>query len=132
MLNSIVIMGRLTADPELKTTNSGISVCSFNVAVDRNYQQQGEEKQTDFITVVTWRGTADFVARYFAKGSMIVVQGSLQSRKWKDKDGNNRVSWEVQADRVFFDSSKKETATTEQQQEEETFTPMQPDEDLPF
>lgn len=153
MLNSIVIMGRLTADPELRTTTSGIPVCSFTVAVDRDYQKQGEEKQTDFIDVVAWRSSAEFVSRYFAKGRMIVVQGTLQSRKWQDKDGNKRVSWEIQADRVFFGDSKKDsgdssgtttnrydsyTPPPERQQpsayssgSESDFTPL-PDEDLPF
>lgn len=102
MLNSIIIMGRLTADPELKSTPSGVCVCSFTVAVDRDYQKQGEEKQTDFITVVAWRHTAEFVTRYFTKGRMIAVQGALQSRKWQDKDENKRVSWEIQAFAVQF------------------------------
>ena len=108
MLNSITLMGRLTADPELCSTSSGVSVCSFRIAVDRDFVPQGGERQTDFIEIVTWRSTADFVSRYFSKGSMIIVQGSLQSRKWQDKYGNNRVSWEVQADRVHFGEAKKE------------------------
>ena len=106
MLNSITLMGRLTADPELKSTQSGVSVCSFCIAVDRDYS--GNDKQTDFIDIVAWRSTAEFVSRYFSKGNMIIVQGSLQSRKWQDKDGNNRVAWEVQADRVWFGDSKKD------------------------
>ena len=85
MLNSVIIMGRLTADPELRTTPNGVSVTSFTVAVDRRFQKQGEEKQTDFISVVAWRQTADFVTRFFKKGQMIAVQGSLQVRNYEDK-----------------------------------------------
>lgn len=148
MLNSIVIMGRLTADPELKVTQGGTPVCSFTVAVDRDFQRQGEEKQTDFIDVVAWRSTAEFVSRYFPKGRMIVVQGSLQSRKWQDRDGNKRVSWEVQADKVFFAGSKsgEEPASEPRKVPDrdaargEPLTPNSyavdfmpiPDEDLPF
>ena len=87
MLNSVIIMGRLTADPELRTTTNGLSVTSFTVAVDRNYKS-GDERQTDFISVVAWRGTADFVTRFFKKGQMIAVQGSLQVRSYEDKNGN--------------------------------------------
>lgn len=106
MLNNIVLMGRLTAYPELRSTGSGVPVCSFTIAVERDYQRAGEDKQTDFIDVVAWKSAAEFVTRYFSKGDMIAVQGSLQSRKWQDKDGNNRVSWEVQAERLHFTGSK--------------------------
>ena len=92
MINCAVITGRLTADAELKSTASGVSVTSFTVAVDRNYQKQGEEKQTDFITVVAWRNTAEFISKYFKKGSMIAVQGSIQTRNYEDKNGNKRKS----------------------------------------
>lgn len=105
MLNHITIMGRLTKDPELRSTQSGTSVASFTVAVDRDFSS-GNEKQTDFIDCVAWRGTADFVSRYFHKGSMIIVVGKLQSRKWQDRDGNNRTNWEVVADTVYFGESK--------------------------
>ncbi|MBQ4313715.1 MAG: single-stranded DNA-binding protein, partial [Clostridia bacterium] len=99
MLNSIVLMGRLTADPELRTTSSNISVTSFTIAVERNFADRASgERQTDFIDIVAWRSTAEFVSRYFRKGQLVAVQGSLQSRKWQDRDGNNRTSWEVQAD----------------------------------
>ena len=108
MLNNIILMGRLTTDPELKSTQTGVSVCSFTIAVDRDFPQGGE-KQTDFIDIVTWRSMAEFVSRYFFKGAMIVVQGSLQSRKWKDKNDNNRISWEVQAANVWFGGSKMQT-----------------------
>ena len=92
MLNCAVIMGRLTADPELRTTTSGISVTSFSVAVDRSYVRAGEERQTDFINVVAWRQTAEFVTRYFHKGSMIAVQGSIQTRNYEDKTGAKRTA----------------------------------------
>ena len=111
MLNSIIIMGRLTADPELRTTSSGLSVSSFSVAVDRNYVRAGEEKKTDFINVVAWRQQADFVTKYFRKGSMIAVQGSLQTRNYEDKSGNKRVAYEIVADQISFCGSKAESGT---------------------
>lgn len=111
MLNCIVIMGRLVADPELRTTTSGINRASFCVAVDRRYQRAGEEKQTDFINCVAWRERADFVSQYFHKGSMIAVQGSLQSRKYEDNNGNKRTAFEVVADNVSFCGSKAESGT---------------------
>lgn len=112
MLNCIVIMGRLVADPELRTTSSGLSVARFRVAVDRSYARPGEEKQTDFLNVVAWRNTADFVAKFFSKGSMIAVQGSLQTSNFEDKNGNKRVSYEIVADRVNFCGSKAETGSS--------------------
>lgn len=108
MLNCAVIMGRLTADPELRTTQNGISVTSFSVAVDRAYKS-GDERQTDFINVVAWRSTADFVTRYFRKGQMIAVQGSIQTRSYDDKNGNRRTAVEIVADNVSFCGSKSET-----------------------
>ena len=108
MLNHITIHGRLTADPELKQTQSGVSVCNFIVAVDRSYKN-GEEKQTDFFTVVCWRGLADMVSKHFAKGKEILVSGEMQSRKWQDNDGNNRVSWEIQANTIDFCGNKGNT-----------------------
>lgn len=111
MLNCAIIMGRLTADPELRTTGTGVSVTSFSVAVDRRFQRQGEEKQTDFINVVAWRQTAEFVSRYFRKGSMIAVQGSIQTRNYEDKNGNKRTAVEIVADNVSFCGSKSETGT---------------------
>lgn len=107
MLNHITIMGRLTRDPELRKTQSGTSVTSFTVAVDRDYSDQSGDRQTDFIDCVSWRAGADFVAKYFRKGSMIVVDGRLQSRKWQDRDGNNRTSWEILADHTYFGESKR-------------------------
>ena len=111
MLNCVVIMGRLVADPELRTTTSGISRTSFRVAVDRRYQKSGEEKQTDFISCVAWREKADFVSQWFHKGSMIAVQGSLQSRSYEDNNGNKRTAYEVVADNVSFCGSKAESGT---------------------
>lgn len=111
MLNQIVIMGRLTRDPELRSTQSGTSVATFTVAVERDFG--GQEKQTDFIDCVAWRQTGEFVSKYFLKGNMIAVFGSLQSRKWQDRDGNNRVSWEINADRVYFCSSRKDSTPAE-------------------
>ena len=106
MLNHIVIMGRLTRDPELRYTQSQIPVASFRVAVDRDFGR-GEERQTDFIDCVAWRSTGEFVSKYFQKGSMAVVSGSLQMRDWTDKDGNKRTSAEVVADNVYFGESKR-------------------------
>lgn len=106
-LNSAIIMGRLTADPELRTTNSGLAVTSFTVAVDRSYAKQGEEKKTDFINVVAWRQTVAFVTRYFEKGQMIAVQGSIQTRNYEDKNGNKRTAVEIVADKVSFCGEKK-------------------------
>ena len=105
MINNVVIMGRLTKDPELKTTQSGLSVVSFTVAVDRNCQKDGE-RRADFLNVVAWRQTAEFVEKYFAKGSMIAIQGSIQTRKYEDKSGNKRTSVEIVADNVSFCGSK--------------------------
>ena len=108
-LNHIVIMGRMVRDPELRKTNSGTSVASFTVAVDRDFSgKDGGEKETDFIDCVAWRGTGEFVAKYFTKGRMIVVSGRLQLRDWTDKDGNKRRSAEVVADSCYFCDSKKD------------------------
>ena len=107
MLNAAVIMGRLTRDPELRRTGSGISVASFTVAVDRDYAPEGQEKETDFIDCVAWRQTGEFVSKYFTKGSMIVVEGRIQKRSWNDKDGNKRWSTEIVADHCYFGEGKK-------------------------
>ena len=111
MINNVVLMGRLTAVPELKTTQSGISTVRFSVAVERRYNKQGEERQTDFIDCVAWRQTAEFVSKYFNKGSMIAVEGSIQTRNYEDKNGNKRKAVEVQVDNVSFCGSKGETGT---------------------
>ena len=111
MLNHITIMGRLTRDPELRRTGSGVAVTSFTVAVDRDFSgRDGGEKETDFIDCVAWRQTGEFVSKYFTKGSMIVVAGRLQIRSWNDKDGNKRRTAEVVADNVYFGESKREGA----------------------
>ena len=107
MLNVAIIMGRLTRDPELRRTNSGKPVASFTVAVDRDYAPEGQEKETDFIDCVAWNGTAEFVEKYFKKGSMIVVSGRLQLRNWTDKEGNKRKTAEILASNVYFGESKK-------------------------
>ena len=111
MLNNAVILGRLVADPELRTTGSGLSVTSFRVAVERSYQKAGTERQTDFLDVVAWRQTAEFVTRYFHKGSMIAVQGSIQTRNYEDRQGNKRAAVEIVADKVSFCGSRSETGT---------------------
>lgn len=141
MLNSIIIMGRLTADPELRSTSSGLSVTSFTVAVDRNYAKAGEEKKTDFIPVSAWRSTADFVSKYFRKGSMIAVQGSLQTRNYEDKNGNKRVAFEILADQVSFCGSKSESGSYSNESSNtssynnsssDDFSSVVDDDDLPF
>ena len=132
MLNHITIHGRLTVVPELKQTQSGVSVCNFTVAVDRSYKS-GEEKQTDFFTVVCWRGLADMVSKQCAKGKEILVSGEMQSRKWQDNEGNNRTSWEIMANVVDFCGIKSDNVgnsapTNSAPKMEEIDT----DSDLPF
>ena len=135
MFNHITIHGRLTADPELKQTQSGVSVCNFTVAVDRSYKN-GEEKQTDFFTVVCWRGLADMVSKYFAKGKEILVSGEMQSRKWQDNDGNNRISWEIMASGVDFCGSKSDnggnSVTNYQANNAPKFEEINENSNLPF
>lgn len=108
MLNYIVVMGRLTRDPELRKTASGVSVASFSVAVDRDFSQQDGKKETDFLDVVAWRNTAEFAAKYFMKGRMAVISGRLQIRNWEDKDGNKRRTAEILAENIYFGDSKKD------------------------
>lgn len=113
MLNHIIIMGRLTRDPELRRTGAGVAVASFTVAVDRDFgKNEVGEKETDFIDCVAWRQTGEFVSKYFTKGRMAVVSGRLQIRPWKDKDGNNRRSAEVVAENVYFGDSKRDGENT--------------------
>ena len=114
MLNKIILMGRLTRDPELRRTNSGTPVASFTIAVDRDFKSQDGEKETDFIDIVVWRNTAEFVSKYFTKGRMAVVEGRLQIRDWTDKDGGKRKAAEVIADNVYFGDSKKESGASQQ------------------
>ena len=109
MLNRITIMGRLTRDPEYRTTGTGLSVANFSVAVDRDFPGQSGEKETDFIDCVAWRKTAEFVIKHFFKGSLIVVSGRLQIRSWTDKDGNKRRTAEIVADNIYFGGSKTST-----------------------
>lgn len=109
MFNLVVLTGRLTADPELKTTPNGISVTRFSIAVNRNYGS-GEDRQTDFINIVAWRHSAEFVAKYFKKGNLIGIEGSIQTNKYQDKNGNNRTSFEVVANNIQFVESKRDSA----------------------
>lgn len=138
MFNLVVLTGRLTADPELKTTPSGVSVTSFSIAVERRYKQ-GEDRQADFINIVAWRAAAEFITKYFKKGSLIGIEGSIQTRKYTDKSGNNRIAFEVVVNNVQFVESKK--ADTETQDSGASFTNADTadfaelsgiDDDLPF
>lgn len=141
MLNCVIIMGRLTADPELKKTPSGVSVARFSVAVDRGYTKQGEEKKTDFINVVAWRQTAEFVCRYFSKGSMIAVQGAIETSRY-EKNGYTFYSSEIKADNVSFCGSKNDGQSNNSPQAEpqateftynaDDFTALADDDDLLF
>ena len=109
MINNVVLMGRLTADPELRTTTSGISTSRFTIAVDRAYAKNGEERQADFIRILAWRQQAEFICRYFKKGSMIAITGSIQTGSYDDKNGNRVYTTEVVVDRASFCGSKNET-----------------------
>lgn len=129
-MNNICIIGRLCAQPEIKATTTGVSVCSVSIAVDRDYKVNGE-KATDFIPCVFWRGTAEFIGKYFNKGNMIAVVGSLESRKYKDKDGNNRTVWEVKADKANFCGGKKEDSQDNTQTFEDV-SEVTDDDILPF
>ncbi len=111
MVNCAVVMGRLVADPELRTTGSGISVTSFTIAVDRRFVRAGEERQADFIDIIAWRQQAEFVSKYFRKGSMIAIQGYIQTRMYEDKNGNKRKAVELVADNVSFCGSKNDTGS---------------------
>ena len=135
MLNNIVLMGRLTRDPELRRTQNGVAVASFTLACERDFAPQGESRETDFIDVVAWRYTAEFVEKYFQKGQMTVVTGRLQIRNWEDKEGNKRRSAEILADHVYFGETKRDKAT----QGEPQYDPQggfgeisEDDPDLPF
>lgn len=131
MLNHIVIMGRLTRDPELRQTGSGVSVANFSVAVDRDFSK-GEEKETDFIDCVAWRHTGEFVSKYFTRGSLIVVSGRLQVRSYTDKDGNNRRAAEIVADNCYFGGSKNAGAATPPSPAGDYAKITEPDGELPF
>ena len=132
MLNSITLMGRMTKDPELRRTESGLAVTSFSLACERDYAPQGGEREIDFIDVVCWRSTAEFVEKYFTKGRMAVVTGRLQIRGWTDKEGNKRRSAEILADHVYFGDSKRDG---DSQEHKSDFTEIANDEEdgnLPF
>ena len=150
MLNVVAIMGRLVADPELRTTGNGTNVCSFRIACDRNFAQKGQERQADFIDVVAWRQSAEFICKYFQKGSLIAVEGSLQSRQYQDKNGNKRTAVEVLANQINFAGGKKpggapvddggeappkdyrEPAPAYSQGSADDFAVISDDDDLPF
>lgn len=125
MLNVVAIMGRLVADPELRTTTKGHSVCSFRIACDRSYVQQGQERQADFIDIVAWRQQADFVSRYFQKGSMIAVEGSLQTRQYQDKQGSKRTAVEVVANNISFAGAKRQDGQSAPSYEQQTTSHVQ-------
>ena len=131
MLNHITTMGRLTRDPELKTTPAGIAVASFSMAVERDFAEGGEKK-TDFIDVVAWRQTAEFVSKYFTKGMMAVVSGRLQIRDWTDKEGNKRKTAEIVADNVYFGEGKKDNGGSNQTKPAGNPIDVPTDGDLPF
>ena len=143
MLNCVTLMGRLVGDPELRTTTNGKSVATFRIAVDRAFVKQGEQRQADFITIVAWNGTADFVSRYFSKGSMIAIQGRIQTRNYEDNNGNKRTAFEVVATEVSFCGSKNEGSNNSEKSNSSPSTPayspaptefeeIGSDDDLPF
>ena len=131
MLNHITVMGRLTRDVDLKTTPAGVAVASFSIAVERDFAEGGEKK-TDFIDVVAWRQTAEFVSKYFTKGMMAVVSGRLQIRDWTDKEGNKRKSAEIVADNVYFGEGKKDNGGSNQTKPAGNPIDVPTDGDLPF
>ena len=108
MFNKVIMMGRIVNDPELKTTPNGVNTCSFRIAVDRRFQQKGEEKKSDFFNVVAWRQQAEFVTNYFGKGRMILVEGELQTRAYTDKNGNQATWYEIAADRLSFTGESRQ------------------------
>lgn len=131
MLNYITVQGRLTRDPELKTTGNGIHVTSFTVACQRNYQSNGE-RITDFIDCVAWRNVADRISKFWKKGQEIVVCGSLESRKYTDRSGNNRTAWEVKVQDAYFTNRERQEAQEFNQAGQEDWAQIPDDEDLPF
>ena len=140
-LNKVILIGHMTADPELKQTPSGVSVCSFSIGVSRRYTKAGEQAQSDFINIVAWRQTAEFIARYFRKGTAICICGSLQTRTWTDNNGNKRYATEVVADEASFVERKSDSQRTDDYQAPAFHTPASEapkfeeiagDDDLPF
>ena len=141
MLNTAILMGRLTADPELRHTPNDIPVITFTLAVERSYAKSGEQRQADFIDIVAWRYTAEFVSRYFQKGQLVAIRGSIQTRTYTDKEGKKRKAFEIIADQVHFAESKKDTSPPSQgynRNEEalnagpDDFEEVPTDDDLPF
>lgn len=132
MLNRIIIQGRLTKDPELRRTQSGTAVASATVAVDRDFKNQDGSRETDFISVVAWKGTGELLAKYFTKGRMIVVEGRLQLRDWTDNDGNKRRTAEIVADSVYFGDSKRDGGDAVQSEPQGGFSEVEDAGDLPF
>lgn len=131
MLNRAILMGRLVADPELRQTPNGISVTAFCIAVERNYSKD-KERKADFINIVAWRQTAEFVSQYFSKGKMIVIEGSIQTRNYEDKNGNKRTAVEVIAENVMFGEPKRQEESPGPAQEQDINTGETDSEDLPF
>nr|DAP36246.1 MAG TPA: Single strand binding protein [Caudoviricetes sp.] len=131
MLNKCFLLGRMTKDPEIRRTNGGTAVTSFTLAVDRDFKTNGE-KETDFIEVVAWRNTAEFVSKYFSKGRMAIVEGRLQIREWTDKSGNKRRTAEVVADNVYFGDSKKENKEASEYKQADFAEISEEDGELPF
>ncbi|MDO4730875.1 MAG: single-stranded DNA-binding protein [Clostridia bacterium] len=125
MLNIAALMGRLTADPELRHTTSGIAVVRFTLAVNRSFAKAGEDRQTDFIDIVAWRTTAEFVSKYFHKGQLVAVNGSIRTRTYQDKNGNNRKAFEIVADNVHFAEAKKDNYAPAQNFNNQFQTPQQ-------
>lgn len=135
MLNHVTLMGRLAKDPELRRTQSGVAVTSLRIACDRDYKPQDAERETDWLDVVCWRNTAEFVSKYFTKGRMAIVEGRIQTRDWTDKDGNKRQAVEVVADNVYFGDSKKDDAGHTKpagRAVDVTFDDIDDDDDCPF
>lgn len=108
MLNRVILMGRLTAEPDYRTTPSGVSMVRFSLAVDRDFKSQNGERQTDFFNIIAWRSTADFVSRYFHKGQLVALQGSIQANNYTDREGNKRTSYDIVADQVYFAEGKRD------------------------
>lgn len=142
MLNKVILMGRFTRDPELRSTPQGISTCSFSIAVDRNFVRPGEERKADFINCVAWRQTAEFISKYFKKGSMVALEGSIQTRSWDDQDGKKRYATDVVVNQVYFAESKRDPQSVMGGDDfasagdfgslPEPISPMGTDDDLPF
>ena len=137
-LNKIIVMGRIVNDIYLKKTQSGVEVCSFKVACERDFKTADGKKECDFIPVVAWRNTALFLAKYFGRGRMVVVDGKLQSRQWTDKNNNKRTEWEIQAENVYFADSKQSNSGSQsngvaaQETANNEFTEIEDEGDLPF